>query len=330
MTETKVSTNGIEQIAEEYLGSMAKEVDHAQKDELRQQIEDYQERYKKLVQEHGEDHNLAIKAEGILGNKEDELAELEEGEDEIEIIREKLLQKIGDEFELNERWLQTEVTKAVNHALYGKRDSSFMLFGEEIQSLEDLEGVDEFGRIERAEVVIHLAKDRLGQSQSVKEQYQRLNDSNSFAAFEILAQEGSLGSAEVAELLDKKKGTVNNWLKSPINFWDRMIPFYRPKKGEYDLSTTGRYFLQHFYNGEGELGEEAEESNEVDAPDDSADGETGQTQATLGGSPVSSDQSGDGDSNSESGEGPSNLSKIEDTEKKAEEMFSRVGGDTDS
>ena len=76
-----------------------------------------------------------------------------------------------------------------------------------------------------------LAKDALDQTDKVIEQYKRLEGSKSFAVFEVFCEHGSMSSQETADELNKAKSDVNNWLKAPINFWDRLIPFYRPEKG---------------------------------------------------------------------------------------------------
>ena len=225
---------------------------------------------------------------------------------------------------MSEQWLQSEVVEAINHALYNQRNSNFMLSGEEIQTIEDIAERDELERIDQAEVVILLAKDRLEQSEKVREQYERLATSKAFLAFEVLAENGNLDPAGVAEKLDEKKTTVNNWLKNPINRWDRLIPFYRPKKGEYDLSTTGRYFYKHYYDGD----VESVEPDSEESMGEKRDEEDTQAQATLNDTAESSNQSAE-DKTDGIETNRSDLSDVEGTEEKAEAMFSRVSDKTD-
>lgn len=326
MTEEVTSDDGVLQLAKEYRASLNSDVDQSRKDDLQQEIDDYEGRYEGLVQEHGEDHKLAKKARKLVDRRREELQELEELEEAFGSTRDDLLEVVVDDFELDEQWLQTEVVEAVNHALHGQKISSYTLFGEEIANLEDLDGLDAFDQIEREEVVILLAKDKLGQSDAVEEQYKRLEESKSFSVFEVLAEYGNLDSATVAEKLDEDKGTVNNWLKSPINFWDRLIPFYRPKKGEYALSMTGLYFYEQFYTGEVDSVEEteSEEGDNSESDDDPSD-----TQSTLGATSSSLNPPDEG--NSSGGEvDDSGLSDIEDTEEKAEAMFSKISDTTEN
>jgi len=315
MTDTENSENDVRKAVEEYLSSLNNDVDESRKNELREDIEDGEERYERLVQEHGEEHKLVKKAKSVLESRREELRELEGIEEQLENIREDLLQKVADEFELSDQWLQSGAIEAVTHALYGRRDQSYKLFGVEIQSEDDLSDFDDFEQIELAAVVALLGKDALGQTEKVREQYQRLEDSKSFAVFKVLCGNGSMTSQEVAEHLDEDTGTANNWLKSPLNFWDRLIPFYRPKKGEYDLSTTGQYFYKHYFDGE----IETTEADTQDEMEDMSDDESGETQSTLGATSESEDETS-GTENSEE----SDISEIEDTEEKADAMFSKV------
>lgn len=326
----------ISQMAEEYLGSIDDEVDESHKEELREQIEHGEEKYERLVQEHGEDHRLAQKAEEVLEARRSELDELEEREEQLGTAREEFLQEVANEFDLNERWLQTDIIEAVTHALVGKKEPSYKLFGEEIQSLEDLEGLDEWDQIERAEVVILLAKESVGESEKVSEQWKRLEDSKSYNAFEVLTKNSSLTSEEVAEILDEDKGTVNNWLKNPINLWDRLIPFYRPQQGEYALSTTGRYFHKHYYESGGEIPETEQKEGEEDAADEDAVDEDGseptEEQTTLeatANQSTESTESATTDSDEQKSE-KKDIAEIEDTEEKADAMFSKISDQSEN
>ena len=347
MSESTYSEDEIIEAAEQYIASIEKEVDEEQKKELREEIKDGKERCERLSQEHGEGHKLVEKAKKILNSRRTELEELEQLEKQVGTARDEFLAVIADDFELSEQWLKGNVLEAVTHALYGQRDSSYKLFAERITSLDDLTDYDELERIEMASVIALLAKDATGETEKVEEQYQRLIDSKSFAAFEVLCEHRNQTSQEAAEKLGEDSGTVNNWLKSPINFWDRMIPFYRPKKGEYDLSTTGLYFREHYYEGEIESGEDTDEDELKEKSEEG--GEAGETQVTLGDTSVPSNESegaagddgeteGSTNDNSETegsasddcGSEEVNISEIEDTQKKADAMFSKVSDEPEN
>ena len=280
MTDTENTGDDVRKAVEGYLSTLDNDVDESRKNEIQDDIEDGEERYERLTQEHGEEHKLVKKAKSVLESRREELRELEEVEEQLGTARESLLKKVAEEFELSERWLQSETIEAVNHSLYGRRDQSYKLFGEEIQNEDDLSDFDDFEKIELAAVVALLAKDALGQTETVREQYQRLEDSKSFAVFKVLCGNESMTSQEVAEQLGEDKETANNCLKSPLNFWDRLIPFYRPKKGEYGLSTTGQYFYKHYFDGEIETTEA--DTQDEDEVEDETDGDSGEAQVTLG------------------------------------------------
>jgi len=312
----------ISQMAEEYLGSIDDEVDESHKEELREKIEQGKEKYERLVEEHGKDHRLAKKAEEVLETRRSELNELEEREEQLGTAREEFLQEVANKFDLNERWLQADIIDTVTHALVGKKESSYKLFGEDIQNIEDLEELDKWDQIERAEVVILLAKDSLGESEKVSEQWERLESSKSYNAFEVLAEHGSQTPKEVAEKLDESKGVVNSWMKDRINKWDRLIPFYRPRQGEYGLSTTGRYFHEHYYEGGGEIVETEQKGGEEDAADEDGSEPT-EEQATLGTTANQSTESATTGSDEEELK-EKDIAEIEDTEEKADAMFSKI------
>lgn len=318
----------ISQRAEEYIASLDNEIDESRKEELEKEIKRGEEKYDNLVQEHGEEHKLAERAEEILDTRRNELEEIREREEQLGTAREEFLRSVVDKFELNEEWLQPKVIKAVTQALYAEQESSYKLFGEAIQNTDDMEGLDEFDRIERAEVVILLAKDSLDQSDAVSEQWKRLEDSKSYMAFEVLAENGSLSSEEVAEILDESKGTVNNWLKNPINLWDRLIPFYRVQKGKYGLSTTGRYFCEHYYKGATETTEaKASQNQAAGAEADSS--KPADEQVTLGTTATQSTETATAE-DEEGHPGETDLSEIEDTDEKADAMFSKVSDEADN
>ena len=337
MSESTYSEDEIVEVAEQYIASIEKEVDEEQKKELKEEIKDGGERYERLSQEHGEGHKLVERAKKILDSRRTKLEELEQLEKRVGTAREEFLTVIADDFELSDQWLEGNVLEAVTHALYGRRDSSYKLFAEKITSLDDLTDYDELERIEMASVVALLAKDAIGETEKVEEQYQRLVDSKSFAAFEVLCEHRNQTSQEAAEKLDDDSSTVNNWLKSPINFWDRMIPFYRPKKGEYDLSTTGLYFREHYYEGEIESGEDTDGDKLKEKSE--KDGEASETQVTLGDTSAPSNESeGAADDDGETEGSASddceseeaNISEIEDTQEKADAMFSKVSDEPEN
>ncbi|TKX84291.1 hypothetical protein EXE43_19725 [Halorubrum sp. SS5] len=318
MSTSDESEESAAKLADQYFESVETEFDESRKAEVRESIEDSEERYERLAEDHGEDHKLVRKAKEVVEARRKKLEELKEAEKRIGTARNEFLSEVADEFEFTEEWLEERVIEAVSHALYNQRDSSYQVLAEEIRTSEDLSDFDELERLELSAVVTILAKDALGQTEKVREQYERLEDSKSFAAFKVLCEHGSMSSEDAANKLGKSNSDVNNWLKSPINFWDRLIPFYRPEKGMYGLSTTGKYFREHYYEGQIDIEDgpdsEPDEEVSVEASDGSSD------QATL------TDTTSTSAEETTTKEEPiTDGSDPETTEEKANRMFSNIG-----
>jgi hypothetical protein len=320
MSATDESEESPTQLADQYFGSVETEFDESRKAELEESIEDGEERYERLAEDHGEDHKLVKKAKEVVKTRRGKLEDLKQAEERIGTARNEFLSQVADNFEFTEEWFEEPVVEAVSHALYGERDSSYQVFAEEFRATEDLSSFDELERLELAAVITILAKDALGQTDTVAEQYERLANSKTFAAFEVLCGQDGLTSQEVANKVDGDSSKVNNWLKNPINFWDRLIPFYRPEKGRYALSTTGKYFREHYYDDEidaeyevADVDADGEASN--DTSDDSTD-----TQVTL-----SDTTSVSADEPTIEDEPATDETDPETTEEKADRMFANIG-----
>ena len=179
---------------------------------------------------------------------------------------------------------------------------------------------DELERLELAAVVTLLAKDALDQTDKVIEQYKRLEGSKSFAVFEVFCEHGSMSSQETADELNQAKSDVNNWLKAPINFWDRLIPFYRPEKGRYSLSTTGMYLRERYYEAQEttlEKETDAETDSKASGEDDSESSDTQSTLADIG----SESTEPIGTTEGQNTEAP----RADTAQEKADRMFSNIG-----
>lgn len=320
MSTSDDSVDSAAQMADQYFGSVETEFDESRKAELKESIQDGEERYERLAEDHGEDHKLVRKAKQVVDTRREKLEGLKEAEERIGTARNEFLSKVADKFEFTDEWLEEPVIEAVSHALYNERDSSYQVFAEGIRATDDLSDFDELERLELAAVVTILAKDALGQTDAVAEQYERLEDSKAFAAFEILCEHDSLTSQEVADEAGEDSSKVNNWLKNPINFWDRLIPFYRPEKGRYALSTTGKYFREHYYEGRVDAQEEGSDVKADEEANDETSDDSSDTQATLT------------DTASVSAEEPTTEedpttddADPETTEEKADRMFANIG-----
>lgn len=215
----------IETVATEYLESLDQAVDDEELDKKEEEIEYAEERRERLKAEHGEDHRLVQRVSTIIENLEEERDGIQNTSEAIEERRRGLLEAVVNDpvFTFDEQWLSPCVIKAVTHSLYGTKDDRFAVHNREIQQPDDLSDVGELERIDMEHVVVSLARDRLDSSETVEEQWERLADSNGFPAFEVLAEHGPMTSTEAADEIGEESGTVNNWFKNPINFWDEFI-----------------------------------------------------------------------------------------------------------
>lgn len=62
MSATDESEESPAQLADQYFGSVETEFDESRKAELKEVIEDGEERYERLAEDHGEDHKLVEKS----------------------------------------------------------------------------------------------------------------------------------------------------------------------------------------------------------------------------------------------------------------------------
>jgi len=124
MSASNGSKSSVAQIANRYFESVGNEFNESQEAEFKQSVQDGEERYEQLVEEHGKNHNLTKKARRVIEVRRNKLGDLEEAEERIGIARDEFLSKVADEFEFSEEWLETDVVNAVTHALYNKCEAN--------------------------------------------------------------------------------------------------------------------------------------------------------------------------------------------------------------
>jgi hypothetical protein len=335
--ESLSSAKDISEIARAYLDSLEHEIDKHKLDEIASKISDREERRERLVDEHGEDHYLIEKAsETIEGLKQDR-QELQDTAKSIEDFREELLQAVVEDpgFEFNEKWLEFEAVKALTHGLYGVQDASLAIQNRQIEQLGDISDLDEFDVIEMEHVIVSLVSDSLEGNETVQSKWDRLSDSVGYPGIKVLAKNGPMAPKDVASKLNEDTTKVKDRLKNFMR-WDDFLPLYRPEKGIYGLSTTGKYLISNY--AEMPFGDEIDsvgEENQEESQGDSLDSGTdeGSVQRTMGNTtqydeseePVAS---GSGNPEIEDGSSTEEL----DTVEKAEQMFADVTdsqGETD-
>ncbi len=313
--EGSETTTDIVELAKAYTEALDSEFNETRKEELSERIQQGEERRERLIEEHGKDHHLVTKVESTIDELKSELEEIKSTEENAEERREELLEAVAEGFELQGPWLEDDVICAATHALYGERDEEYVVLKREIRSEADVADIDDFDIIDMEDIVTLLARDALGETAVVKEAWEKFKGSANYPTFTVVSEHGPVGPSEVSDHLDKDYDTVNNWLKSPINFYDRFIPYYRPEEGTYWLSTTGRYYAARFEDSMELESSDTETEQEFDEEESERSSQTDVTKDFKAGQTESSAGEGEGQS----------IEDIEDTEEKADEFFSAMG-----
>lgn len=314
----KDSNTQIESLAADYLESLKQEVDEEGVEELEEQISDREERRDCLADEHGENHHLVQKASEAIRDLEGEREEIQNTTRAIDDRRKELLEAVDDDpgFEFNKQWLKPEVIRAVTHALYGIEDTEFTVQNHIIESVSDVSDVNDFDQIEMEHIIVSLARDKIDVNKTVQNRWDRLSDSVALPALKVLDENGPMAPKDVASELDDDSTTIKNRLKNFIHS-DQFIPLYRPEKGVYGLSTTGKYLLANYADSPGPTRPESEKSPEEGNSETS---DKSDTQSQVAEGKQNNDQATE-TAKQDDGENEGE----ESTEDKAEQMFADIG-----
>lgn len=236
-------------LAEEYLDALEQDIHEERQLELEEKLEVLRGRRERYVEQHGSNSGIVQRVDRKIEDVDSDLAEIEESVESVDAVRTQLLQAAKDGFELSEEWLDTQVLLALTHALYGERDSWLCLDQIRIQTVDDLSGVNDLNRLDMEHTLLLLVEDRLGKTDIVAKRWERLSDSKYYEPFFVVTQRGEADPEDVVEALDDSdvsRKDAKNWLERPMYDWDDLIPYYRAGKGEFGLSTAGKYFAQNY------------------------------------------------------------------------------------
>lgn len=259
-----------ESLAKEYLEAIDQEIDEERRSELEDTKEELQDRREKYVSQHGEDSRIVQRVDQKIEDVETELDKLNESVQQIDELRTQLLKAAKDRLEFNREWLSTTVLEVLTHALYAERDDYLILDQTRIEGPEDLDEIEDLVQLDMEHTFLLLVEDRLGETDTVSERWDRFVDSKYHKPFLVVSREGTASPEDVLPNLseDADRKDVKNWLERPLYDWDDLVPYYRAGDGEFGLSTSGKYLAHHYAGSAESLAEEG------DGGDDSDDGQT--------------------------------------------------------
>lgn len=259
-----------ESLAKEYLEAIDQEIDEERRSELEDTKEELQDRREKYVSQHGEDSRIVQRVDQKIEDIETELDKLNESVQQVDELRTQLLKAAKDRLEFNREWLSTTVLEGLTHALYAERDDHLILDQTRIEGPEDLDEIEDLVQLDMEHTFLLLVEDRLGETDTVSERWDRFVDSKYHKPFLVVSREGTASPEDILPNLseDADRKDAKNWLERPLYDWDDLVPYYRAGDGEFGLSTSGKYLAHHYAGSAESLAEEG------DGGDDSDDGQT--------------------------------------------------------
>lgn len=258
-----------ESLAKKYLDAINQEIDEERRNELEDTKEELKERREKYDSQHGEDSRIVQRVDQKIEDVETELDELNESAQQVDKLRTQLLKAARDRLEFNREWLSTTVLEGLTHALYAKKDNHMILNQTRIEDPDDLDEIEDLAQLDMEHTLLLLVEDRLGETDTVSERWNRFADSKYHKPFLVVSREGTASPEDVLPNLseDANRKDAKNWLERPLYDWDDLVPYYRAGDGEFGLSTSGKYLAHHYAGSAESLAKEG------DGGDDSDDGQ---------------------------------------------------------
>ncbi len=255
-----------ESLANEYLEALDQEIDEERRDELENTKEELQDRREKYVSQHSEDSRIVQRVDQKIEDVEAELDELNESAQQVDELRTQLLKAAKDRLEFNREWLSTTVLEGLTHALYAEKDDHLILDQIRIEGPEDLDEIEDLAQLDMEHTLLLLVEDRLGETDTVSERWERFVDSKYHKPFLLVSREGTASPEDVLPSLseDADRKDAKNWLERPLYDWDDLVPYYRAGDGEFGLSTSGKYLTHHYAESAESLAEEGDGGNDSD------------------------------------------------------------------
>lgn len=342
LSEDEPTLEAIPELAERYLEASDEEADQERLAEIESEIETLQSERDDVAEDVGEDNFVVEEYNDEIENLENEREEIRESAKNVTRRRDDLLSAAGDSpgFQFDEHWLNSNVLQALNEALHGEQDDKLVVADHVLREATD---ADELSRSEKLQIkkeLMYLAQDRISDVERVEEHWADFEGTRSHRAFMTIVENPGVGPSEIAEMQeDTSNSAVRNWVSKLAN-QNELKMVHTPKKGEYRLSTVGKYYATHYAESTVDTdksepessdskGDENEKTASAPADNDSDETVEDSEQHDLGNSderPV--DQSDNSDS-TEQGVNVTSA-EVDSTEEKKQAMLENVGKRSDS
>jgi len=330
-------------LATAYQEATDEEPDQERLNEIENQISALEEKRSEVVENSGKDNFVVKDCDKTIQKLEKEREEIQQLAEDVTQRRNELLKTASESpgFKLDDDWLSPDVIQALTKALYGEEDDKLLIADCILHESTDAEDLDPLEEIQVKQEVMNLAQDRLSNHPRVENFWTDFQGSSAYRAFRAIASEPGIGPSEIADMYDDVTGsTTRNWT-SDLSNQDQLKLVERPSRGNYCLSTVGKYYAAHYADpldvddNDGSESSNAgeEENNSVETAaksDETTDSSEDSEQYKLGNSEEPSGEQSE-ESTVSDRSGTVKSTEFDNTEEKKQAMFDNIGihSDTD-
>lgn len=232
-------------IAEAYAETLKSQADDEEYETARERLDAYRERLERFEDSYGDSDPVTQELRGKVQSAETELSELEQKRHEPEELERKMLE-MATGFMLDDEWLHPRVIEALNRALTGTAYPTLRVDDVEMAELEDAESLEDIVRYDIIDVVRKLARDKLNETDDLKNVWQSIEGTTKEEPFRIVAKKGGATTMDVANIIDEDidRKVAENRLNNSVYQLD-ISPYHR-QDGVFSLSTAGRYIAAKY------------------------------------------------------------------------------------
>lgn len=340
-SEKKQSVGTVVELATAYQEATDEEPDQERLNEIEKQISALEEKRSEVVDNSGEDNFVVKDCNKNIQELEKEREEIQQSAEDVTQCRNELLRAASESpgFKLDDDWLNPDVIRALTKALYGEEDDKLVIVDYVLREPTDAEDLDPLEEIQVKQEVMNLAQDRLSGHPRVEDFWTDFEGSSAYRAFRAIVSEPGIGPSKIADMYDDvTDSTTRNWT-SDLSNQDQLKLVDTPSRGNYCLSTVGKYYAAHYANPlDADDKDDSESSNAEEEEDNSVETATKGDEATD--SSEDSEQYKLGNSDEPSGEqseeptdsdrsGTVISTEFDNTEEKKQAMFDNIGRRSD-
>jgi len=241
------------EVAETYTEALENQVDTEEFHQAQERLDGLRERLEAFEETYGNSDPATQELKEKVQSAEAKVEELKHERREPEELERELLER-ATRFMLDDKWLQADVIEALNRALVETPYSTLRVDDIELSEPNDIEELDELTRYDIIDVVRKLVRDKLGESDDIRQVWQSIKGTTKEEPFQVVSETGEASPDDIVNSIDEdiERGVARNRLKSAVYQLD-ISPYHR-ENGTYYLSTAGRYIATHYAtpSGDGE------------------------------------------------------------------------------